>query len=101
MNSYNARFCLVFTQPKSTKNLINVKSNLSKEKVIYVMLISCPFSHRKGIMKKVFLKTVTTFGAQAKKVCIGFFDEIEAFCHELSRNTMNDCKFLLCTQIVP
>ena len=37
------------------------------------MLISCPFSHRKGIIKEVFLKTVTTFGAQDKKVCTDYF----------------------------
>ena len=37
------------------------------------MLISCPFSHRKGIIKKVFLKTVTTFGAQDKKVITDYF----------------------------
>ena len=37
------------------------------------MLISCPFSHRKGIIKNVFLKTVTTFGAQGKKVCTDYF----------------------------
>ena len=37
------------------------------------MLISCPFSHRIGIIKEVFLKTVTTFGAQDKKVCTDYF----------------------------